>query len=489
MAGPPGIPNDVIIIGAGLAGLTAATAAVRRGLSVTLISALERHPADFRGEKLGEAAMASFDRLGAGVAARAQLTAMEGVWSYRFSRQVGRSTEREFASDYADLVNALGAALPREANRTTGRVAGIVTGPELQQVMLTDGRSFSGRLVVVATGLGDAVRRMLGIERVVLSAAHSLSIGFDLCEPVRRFDFPSLVWGRDRTDPLLSYLTLFPIGDRMRGNLFSYRPATDPWTGAFRRDPTAGLSATMPELMRLVGPMTVAPEVVVRPIDVVETRGVRRDGVVLLGDAFSVVCPITGMGMAKALNDADLLVNTHLPRWLATPGMAAAKLASFYEDPQKTALDGTALRDSLVGRQLALGRTPYWRLRGLAGTALAFLRELRAQRRARQAGACGLEAYWLAPPDERDRIRRPAGPERHRDRNRTRNPARARPARRARGGAGPARRGDAPWQPRRRQAAQALPPARNRAALRHRPGTQPRRGRGGRTGPLLLAGA
>jgi 2-polyprenyl-6-methoxyphenol hydroxylase-like FAD-dependent oxidoreductase len=368
-------PNDVIVIGAGLAGLSAATAMVRRGLSVTLISALDHHPADFRGEKLDEAAMATFDRLGLGAAARAQMTPMEGVWSYRFGRQVRRSAEREFASDYAGLVNALAAALPREANRTTGRVASLVTGPELQHVTLNDGRRFSARLLVVATGLGDAVRRMLGVERVVLSATHSLSLGFDLVEPASRFEFPSLVWGRDRADPLLSYLTLFPIGDTMRGNLFTYRAANDPWTGAFRRDPAVGLHTTMPKLQTLVGAMNVAPGTVVRPIDVVETRSIRRDGVVLLGDAFSVVCPITGLGMAKALNDADLLVNRHLPQWLVSPGMAAAKLASFYADPDKTTLDGTALRNSLVGRRLALGQTPYWRMRRVAGTGLAFLRD------------------------------------------------------------------------------------------------------------------
>jgi hypothetical protein len=81
------------------------------------------------------------------------------------------------------------------------------------------------------------------------------------------------------------------------------------------------------------------------------------------------------MGMAKALNDADLLVHHHLPRWLATPDMQAAKLMSFYEDPAKTALDGRAMRDSLVGRRIATATTPYWQARRLASMTLQMLRD------------------------------------------------------------------------------------------------------------------
>ena len=46
--------------------------------------------------------------------------------------------------------------------------------------MLTNGAVIEARLLVVATGYSEAIRRALGIERVELSKAHSLSIGFDL---------------------------------------------------------------------------------------------------------------------------------------------------------------------------------------------------------------------------------------------------------------------------------------------------------------------
>lgn len=367
--------SDLIVIGAGLAGISAATAAVRQGLAVTLISAHDRHPPDFRGEKLGTEQMAAFDRMGLGDAARAQMTAFDGCWTYRRGRLVGRNTIREYSSDYSGLVNALAAALPREVERITGRIASIETSAVTQTVTLNDGRTFTGRILAVATGLGDAIRRMLGIERVVTSPAHSLSIGYDIEEPASDFAFPSIVWGTEPGDHRLSYLTLFPIGERLRGNLFVYRGAADDWTQTMRRDPRHALRRAMPALGARLGTMTPTSEIVVRPIDLVETRNHRRDGVVLLGDAFSVVCPITGMGMAKAINDADRFANHHLPAWLATPDAAAAKLGQYYTDPAKTALDATAMADSLAGRQWAVGDSLYWRTRRLASLSLSALRD------------------------------------------------------------------------------------------------------------------
>ncbi|RYE06874.1 MAG: FAD-dependent monooxygenase, partial [Hyphomicrobiales bacterium] len=367
--------SDLVIIGAGLAGLTAATAAHRAGHAVTLISAHDRHPPDFRGEKMGEAQLAVFDRAGLGPAARAQLTASDGVSLYRFGRLAERRPDREYMGDYAALVNALGAALPPGVERITGRVAAIATGADTQLVTLADGRHFAGRLLVVATGLSDAIRRMLGIERQLLSAQNSVSLGFDLEQKPEDFAFSSMVWGHEPADRFLSYLTLFPIGGTMRGNLFTYRPITDPWVKSFRQTPTLALRRALPALEREIGPVTVRPDVAMRPIDVTVSANMARDGVVLLGDAFSTCDPITGLGMAKALNDADLLVHRHLPAWLASPGMAAAKLASFYADPQKTALDARATGDSLAGRQTVMGTTPYWQARRVAGTSWRWLRD------------------------------------------------------------------------------------------------------------------
>ena len=64
----------------------------------------------------------------------------------------------------------------------------------------------------------------------------------------------------------------------------------------------------------------------------------RQAGVVLVGDAFATSCPAAGTGTGKVFTDVERLCNVHIPRWLATPGMGADKIAAFYDDPVKTRL-------------------------------------------------------------------------------------------------------------------------------------------------------
>lgn len=74
------IQTDVVIIGGGLAGASAATALFRQGYDVTLISSHDRHPPDFRAEKVAQTQMDLFERIGLGDVVRAEVTAFDGVW-------------------------------------------------------------------------------------------------------------------------------------------------------------------------------------------------------------------------------------------------------------------------------------------------------------------------------------------------------------------------------------------------------------------------
>ena len=61
----------------------------------------------------------------------------------------------------------------------------VSTSAERQKLTLSNGETISARLVVLANGLNVGLRRNLGIERQIISACHSISIGFDLV-PVGR---------------------------------------------------------------------------------------------------------------------------------------------------------------------------------------------------------------------------------------------------------------------------------------------------------------
>jgi 2-polyprenyl-6-methoxyphenol hydroxylase-like FAD-dependent oxidoreductase len=80
----------------------------------------------------------------------------------------------------------------------------------------------------------------------------------------------------------------------------------------------------------------------IRPIDLYESDNVIQPGVVLVGDAFASPCPGSGTGTDKVFNDVTQLCSVHIPNWLATPGMDAAKIAQYYDDPVKQAVDSWA---------------------------------------------------------------------------------------------------------------------------------------------------
>ena len=119
----------------------------------------------------------------------------------------------------------------------------------------------------------------------------------------------------------------------------------------------------MPQIGPVLRGLEVARPLEVRATDLYVTRGHVRDGVVLLGDAYHAPCPASGTGMTRILNDVDRLANVFIPRWMATPGMEASKIAAFYADPVKRRLDRRSVRRSMSGRAMAVSSHPYWRAR------------------------------------------------------------------------------------------------------------------------------
>lgn len=357
----------VAVVGAGLAGSCLAGALARAGTRVTLIDAqAERGEArrDFRAEKFGAAQMALFEGLGFGAALAACTTPTEEVAVVRYGRLAYREASREWGAHYPVLVGAARAALP-EGLLTPGRVADFDLGPDRQILSLSDGRRIEARLVVLATGLGQALLAKAGITKRALSPRHSLAVGFDMAAPRAAFPFPAMTYFSEGFGERDAYLTLFPIGDVMRANLFCYRDPGEPWVASLRRDPEAALRAMMPRLARHCPDLSVSGPLDVRPIDLARADGVERDGLVLIGDAFQTACPIPGTGIGKLLTDADQLARVHVPAWLATPGMGRDKIAAFYADPVKQACDARSLRASVYARGLAVETGALWRARRL----------------------------------------------------------------------------------------------------------------------------
>ena len=125
-----------------------------------------------------------------------------------------------------------------------------------------DGRRITSRLVILATGMAGALGHGLGMRRRVLASRHSVSFGFTIARQDNTpFRFEALTCYGDKVADRIDYLNLFPVGDAMRANLFTFIDHRDPWARTLRREPKQTLLSVMPGLTPFLGDFQVVDRV------------------------------------------------------------------------------------------------------------------------------------------------------------------------------------------------------------------------------------
>ncbi len=353
--------TDVAIVGGGIGGSLVAAMLGKAGIDAVLIDIHKDFPRDFRCEKLDAGQIAILNKTGLTDAVFRASTSAPTLTVVRMGlvREKKNNGERYFY--YDDLVTAVRGEIPGSVDFVEGRVDGISTSPDRQNVTLSNGEVISARLVVLANGLNHGLRQSLGVGHEILSACHSLSIGFDL-KPVgrKRFPFSALTYFPENTRDKIAYLTLFPIGEVMRANFFVFHDLKDPWVQKLKDEPEKTLFEAMPGLRRFTGDFEIPEKIKVRPIDLYVSKNFIQPGMVLVGDAYSTSCPAAGTGVTKALVDAERLCNHLIPGWLATDGMGAEKIARYYDDPVKLENEDACLKKAFKLRAQTLRASPFW---------------------------------------------------------------------------------------------------------------------------------
>jgi 2-polyprenyl-6-methoxyphenol hydroxylase-like FAD-dependent oxidoreductase len=355
--------TDIVIVGGGLSGTIAAIALARAGLGVTLVDRNEVFPPEFRVEKIGGEQATKLSRLGLLDTLVANSTLFDDIANARRGRVLDRTRVPHHGILYQDLVAAMRRELPSSVRFVIGRVTDLSTSDDIQTVTVADSDPIRARLVVLASGMSDILRARLGIEREVLRERQSLTFGFDLValDP-QRFAFPSLTYYGERPADGIDYITLFPTRGGLRANLFTFLDHKAPWVKAMRTAPTETLAASLPGLTRLAGPLEVTGKVQNWIMDIGVARNVRQAGIVLIGDAYQTSCPAAGTGVSRLLTDIERLL-AYVPFWLATPGMDRSKIAAFYDDAEKQAMDARALALADFRRSFTIDTSLAWRAR------------------------------------------------------------------------------------------------------------------------------
>ena len=325
--------TDILIAGGGLAGSTAAAMLGRAGYSVVLVDPHAVYPPDFRAEKLDGTQAAVLRKTGLADAVLRAATLDGESWVARFGRLLEKRPGDQHGILYDTLVNTMRGEIPPSVDFIHAKVMDVATSADRQTVTLSTGeadfraprrrgeraqrRPAPQARHGAARHLEDALdharlRSRAGRPRgLLVSGAHLLRRA-----PSRPHRLHHAV--SDRRDDAREPLRLSRHGRSVAASNSAMRRA--------RR-----CMALMPGLAKITGAYDVPGRVQIRPADLYVTDGVEKPGVVLIGDAFSTSCPTAGTGTGKVFTDVERLCNVYIPRWLATPGMGAEKIAAFYD--------------------------------------------------------------------------------------------------------------------------------------------------------------
>lgn len=404
--------RQIVIVGAGIAGLTAALAFAERGFPVRLFEQARQLEAAGAGLQLSPNATRILRRLGVldrllPNAVRPQAVVLKDAGSLRELARVplGAAGESRWGAPYlaahrADLQAALMAAVAQrpEIELVTGaRVTGIATGPQsLVATVEADGKATqaAGGLLLGADGVWSSVRAGLARTAGFAASRFSGELAWRATIPAQSAagQVFEQIGASDCVTTFLHpgfHMVAYPVSKGSAFNLAAFTKGeriAEGWSGhadpAILSGAMRGTTASLSRLVALAGPWTAFP------IHTVEQRRwTMPEGIALIGDAAHAMTPFAAQGAAMGIEDASMLANL---------------VADFPGDPAQSLTVWENLRRPRVERVLKRGALN--RLAWHAWGPVAIARNLVLA--ARQAEKLAADLDWLYGWEERNVVRR-----------------------------------------------------------------------------------
>ena len=300
--------SDVVVVGGGFVGLSAAAALAARGHRVTVLESHQGTDPRFRGELIHPKGVRALDALGLKPVLEA--AGAVPVQGFAVTRGPGAEATRlpypleagqGLGIDHHAMVLALRravSALPNVTLRTSARVdALVVESARVKGVITSNGDEHRAALVVGADGRQSKLRSLLGLEGELQLLSYTVAVSVEgdvLPHPGHGHVFLGA------PGPVLAY----PFG---HGKV---RMCIDvPWGAAKGKDAIKAYvareyAAAVPEPLRSAMLASLAEH----PLEgcanhSLSTLQVASPGAVLVGDAGGCSHPLTATGMTSGLND------------------------------------------------------------------------------------------------------------------------------------------------------------------------------------------
>lgn len=326
--------RQIVIAGAGIAGLTAAIAFSTRGFPVTLLEQAKQLEAAGAGLQLSPNATRILRRVGVldrllADAIRPEAVVLKDARSLRELARVplGEAGESRWGAPYlvahrADLQAAL---MATAANRpdvelvTGARVTGIAADPQsVTATVEIEGETthVTGGLVVGADGVWSSVRAELARTAGFAASRFSGELAWRATIPAESAAGQVFVQ-IGATDCVTTFLhpgfhmVAYPVSKGSAFNLAAFtkgeRIAED-WSGhadpAILAGAMRGTAATLSRLVALASPWTAFPI-----HTVAQSRWTMPEGIALIGDAAHAMTPFAAQGAAMGIEDAAMLAD------------------------------------------------------------------------------------------------------------------------------------------------------------------------------------
>jgi flavin-dependent dehydrogenase len=338
------VDADVIIIGSGFAGSCAAYVLSAQGIRSLVIERCDPYPKAFRAEKIEPNQAEALRKFGMLDFRKPLAGPLGKTLNYRNGVLKEFDTIEQYGMHYTNTVNSFREQLRERCASVIARATAIRISDNVQTVE-TESGSYSARLVIAAAGGRDNLLTPLGITRRYQPSLISLSFAFHIKpENVDHFEFSGFNYFLEPPVDGLDYATIFRIGDIMRVNLFTRLDTKSPLLREFKNSPKEEMQKYFPDLEQHIGPYSITTKVQSFPTTFYRLRGTDKPGIVVIGDDYQAVNPVTGTGLDKVTTDVDRLCYTYIPEWVRTPGMGREKIACFYRDEIKRKVDYNSMQ-------------------------------------------------------------------------------------------------------------------------------------------------